>query len=120
MAELFRGTPVVFSLMADGSMRVEVPLTYCFDAGGAVVKPPLAAVLDRIARSQRNLPTRLSASAPVDSIGRAPGLGQESSIGTRDCLSARGVGFTRIAAPADGCADVVEIVVSSAARSSAP
>ena len=120
MAELLRGTPVVFSLMADGSMRVKVPLTYCFDAGRAVVRPPLAAVLDRIARSQCNRPTRRSASAPADPSGRAPGLGKQRSISIRDYLTARGVGFTRFTAPADGRAGVVEIVVSDAARSSAP
>ena len=37
LSELFRGTPVVFSMQADGSLRVEVPLGFCFDRGAFVV-----------------------------------------------------------------------------------
>src|SRR5690348_812753 len=53
LADLFRGTPVVFAMQPDGSMRVSVPLRYSFDPGRFAVKPPLGAVLDRVAKSQR-------------------------------------------------------------------
>ena len=120
MADLFRGTPVVFSLLADGSLRVEVPLTFCFDPGRAVVKPPLAAVLDRVARSQRHQNTRVRANAPADATARTSPLGRERSVAIRDYMTARGVGFTRFAAPAGSQADVVEIVVSDAAPQPRP
>src|SRR5437899_7062291 len=66
LADLFRGTPVVFAMQPDGSLRVGVPLKYSFDDGQTVVKPPLAAVLDRVARSQRTQKTRLHVAAPTD------------------------------------------------------
>src|SRR5262245_53712881 len=66
LAALFDGTPVVFAMQGDGSLRVEVPLRYSFDAGSSTVKPPLAAVLERIARSQRRAGSRLLVVAPGD------------------------------------------------------
>ena len=41
LAELFRGTPVVFAMQNDGSLRVTVPLEFSFDRGRHAVKPPL-------------------------------------------------------------------------------
>ena len=42
LAGLFEGTPVVFAMQPDGSLRVAVPLRYSFDPGRHAVKPPLA------------------------------------------------------------------------------
>ena len=42
LAELFRGTPVVFEMQRDGSLRIVVPMAFAFDKGRSVVKPPLA------------------------------------------------------------------------------
>src|SRR4051812_4530449 len=59
LSALFEGTPVVFAMQHDGSLRVEVPLRFSFDPGSSTVKPPLAAVLDRIATSQRRNGSRV-------------------------------------------------------------
>lgn len=114
LADLFRGTPVLVSLQADGSLRIEVPLTYCFDAGRAVVKPPLAAVLDRVARDQRHELTRVRVAAPGDAGGRAPQLAKERGVSIREFMMARGVAFTRFAAPATSASETIEVVVSDA------
>jgi len=95
-AELFRGTPVVFSTQSDGSLRVELPLQYCFDAARSSVKPPLAAVLERLARSQQNEYTRLVVTAPADPNAKALALGTERAASARDYLVARGVALDRL------------------------
>src|SRR5450631_3597841 len=51
LAELFRGTPVVFLTTSDGHLRATVPRRFCFDPGSVKVRPALGAVLDRIAKS---------------------------------------------------------------------
>ena len=48
LADLFRGTPVVFQMQSDGSLRVEVPLRYSFDTGGSTVKPGLQPGSERV------------------------------------------------------------------------
>ena len=41
LSALFDGTPVVFAMQGDGSLRVEVPLRFSFAPGSSTVKPPL-------------------------------------------------------------------------------
>ena len=118
LADLFRGTPVIFALQPDGSLRVEVPLRYCFDSGRSGVKPPLAAVLDRIARSQRDAPTRLLVSAPADPAAKGLALATERAVSTRDYMVERGVAATRFAISALARGGVVRIVVADAAAPS--
>lgn len=111
LAELFRGTPVVFAMQSDGSLRVEVPLRFSFDPGASVVKPPLAAVLDRLALSQRKQPTRLHVAAPADPGARnAAVLARDRTASTRDYLVAHGIAPTRLVA-ASASSDQIEIVV---------
>ena len=114
LAALFRGTPVVFAMQADGSLRVEVPLHFCFDPGRAVVKPPLAAVLDRVAKSQRGEATRLWIGAPSDPGSRGVALASERAANTREYMVERGISATRfvVAEPAQG--GNVRIVVADA------
>ena len=112
LAELFRGTPVVFALQADGSMRVEVPLRYSFDAGSAAVKPPLAAVLDRIATGQRNELTRVSVSAPADAGAKGPALVKERSVSVQAYLVAHGLADARVSISTTPSAALVRIVVT--------
>jgi outer membrane protein OmpA-like peptidoglycan-associated protein len=112
LAELFKGTPVVFSMQADGSMRVEVPLSFCFGRGAFVVKPPLAAVLDRLARSQRGDTTRLRVSAAGDTATSGANLAHDRAASTRDYMVARGVFATRVTLASGAPGDGVEIVVS--------
>jgi len=112
LAELFEGTPVVFAMQPDGSLRVAVPLRYSFDPGRHAVKPPLAAVLDRVASSQRKEPTRFTVSAPADPNSRGLSLATDRASSTRDYLVARGIGPTRFSIAALQRGDAVEIVVA--------
>jgi outer membrane protein OmpA-like peptidoglycan-associated protein len=112
LADLFRGTPVVFAMQPDGSLRVGVPLKYSFDDGQTAVKPPLAAVLDRVARSQRAQKTRLRVAAPADAKAGNPQLARERAASTRDYLVAHGVRVTRIAGLAPTHNGNVEIIVA--------
>ena len=51
MKQLFDGTPVAIASEPDGSMRVDVPLTFSFDDKSNAPKPPLRAVMDKVAAS---------------------------------------------------------------------
>jgi len=112
LAELFRGTPVLFALQPDGSLRAEVPLHFSFDTGKTVVKPPLAAVLDRIATGQLNEMTQVVVSAPNDPATKDATLVGGRSASVRDYLVARGLAATRIIVSASAGTGVVRIVVT--------
>lgn len=92
------GTPVEVA-SAEGGYRVSVPLKYSFDRQRSAVKPPLAAVLDRVARVVRSGEgVRLRVSAPPDRAG-ADLLAQDRAASVRDYLVARGVPRARFAEP---------------------
>jgi len=112
LTELFRGTPVVFVLQADGSLRVEVPLSFSFDAGQAVVKPPLAAVLDRVATGQRDELTRVVVSAPPDAANKGSTLPVDRSASVQHYLTTRGLAEARLGSAPAGGASVVRLVIS--------
>ena len=114
LADLFKGTPVVFELQKDGSMRVSVPLRYSFDRGRHAVKPPLGAVLERVAKSQRSVPTRLLVMAPADPGAKGLLLATERASSARDYMVARGVEATRFSIAAAGTGDVVIVVAEAA------
>ncbi len=126
LAELFRGTPVAFTMQADGALRVTVPLQFCFDRAALVVKPPLAAVLDRLAKSQRDQTTRLRvAAAPDPGKGTAAdALARRRADTARDYLVAQGIQANRLtvaslaqaAGAGAGTAAGVEILVVDAAQ----
>lgn len=111
LVELFRGTPVVFSLLGDGSLRIGVPMKYCFEPGRAVVKPALGMLLNRLATSQKKLTTQVKVTAPADPDGIAPQLAKFRAISVRDYLMARGVGYTRFAPPVSGKGNSVELLL---------
>lgn len=113
-AELFRGTPVVFAMQADGSLRVTVPVRYSFDKGRYAVKPALAAVLDRVAWSQRAEATRLRVTAPADPQSNGLPLGTERATSARDYMVGRGVDARRFSIAATRGGDEVVIVVADA------
>ena len=112
LSELFRGTPVVFEIQADGSLRVAVPLRFSFDKGRHAVKPPLGAVLERIAKSQHKATTRVHVSAPTDPNSKGLMLATERATSARDYMVARGVEATRFSVSALGSGDAVIIVVA--------
>ena len=112
LAELFQGTPVVVEMQREGSLRIQVPLEFAFDKGRAVVKPPLAKVLDLVARSQRAEPTRFAVSAPTDPQSKALLLATERANSTRDYLVARGLVPTRFTVVALTSGDSVVLVIT--------
>ncbi|MDE2398719.1 MAG: hypothetical protein KGL43_16120 [Burkholderiales bacterium] len=112
LAALFQGTPVLFALNADGSLRVEVPLRFCFDPGRAVVKPPLAAVLDRLARSQRDATTRFALTAPLDRGSRDAALAPARSDSVQRYLVERGIAASRFLPAGQTISGWIRIVVA--------
>lgn len=115
LAGLFAGTPVVFAMQADGSLRAEVPLRYSFDARRSAVKPPLGKVLDHIAGSQAERETLLSIYAPGDEVGAAQArLARERAASTRDYLVARGISVTRFTGMMAAEGEAVRILISEA------
>jgi outer membrane protein OmpA-like peptidoglycan-associated protein len=113
LAELFRGTPVVFAMQKDGSLKVSVPLRYAFDRGRHAVKPPLGAVLERVAKSQRREPTRVLVTAPTDPGSKQLLLATERASSARDFMVAHGVAPTRFSIAASGGGDVVIVVAEA-------
>lgn len=114
LAKLFRGTPVTFTLQRDGSLCATVPRQFSFDAGAIKVKPPLAAVLDRLAKGQLQAGSRMRVSAPADPDARVPSLAQERALSVRDYLAGRGIAATRLQASGAAQTERVEIVISDA------
>jgi outer membrane protein OmpA-like peptidoglycan-associated protein len=67
LAERFSGTPVTIDFDDTGSLLVEVPLKFAFDAGRDQVKPALKKVLDYVATSLRRVTaTTFAVQAPPD------------------------------------------------------
>lgn len=116
LSELFRGTPVTFAMQQDGSLRATVPRRYSFDAGEVKVKPPLAAVLDRLAKAQLAATSRLRVSAPADPQARGSALARDRAFSVRDYLQSQGIASTRLQAAGVAQTDLVEIVVTESAR----
>ena len=112
LAELFRGTPVTFAMQQDGNLRATVPRRFSFDAGAIKVKPPLAAVLDRLAKGQLQATSRMRVSAPADPEGRGGNLARDRALSVRDYLMGQGIVATRLQATGATQTEQVEIVVS--------
>jgi outer membrane protein OmpA-like peptidoglycan-associated protein len=93
LTQWFVGTPVLIAMQGDGSLRVEVPLEFSFDAGSALIKPALAAVLDRVATSTRRVDGRLLIETPADAdAANAQRLSLDRATSLRQHLVVRGVG----------------------------
>jgi hypothetical protein len=90
LAALFEGTPVVLAIDRDGSLRAEVPLRYCFEPARAVVRPPLAALLDRLASSPATRGGTWSVAAPGDPTSKGATLATERAASVRDYLVGHG------------------------------
>lgn len=114
LTQWFVGTPVVIAMQADGSLRVEVPLEFSFDTGSALIKPALAAVLDRVATSTRRVDGQLLIDAPADAdAANVQRLSLDRATSLRQHLVVRGVGPQRIsdAAPARGTAVALHLTL---------
>ena len=65
LKQLFDGTPVAIASEPDGSMRVDVPMTFSFDDKSNAPKPPLRAVMDKVAVSMaRQASTKVHLATP--------------------------------------------------------
>ncbi len=112
----FEGTPVRIVQQGADVMSVDVPLEFCFEAGKSKPKPPLVAVLDKVAQSLLRRPNlRLdSLAAPGD--GAASQLAQQRGNQVRAHLLARGVPVRQLAAPSVTTAAAVQLRIEAAAH----
>lgn len=113
----FEGTPVAIASAGDGGLRVSVPREFSFDKGQAAVKPPLAAVLDKVAESLRRRPQAQleGLAAPPDEVGDEA-LARRRAAAVRQHLRTRGVPEARLAAPAVSTAAAVQLRLALPAR----
>ncbi len=106
----FESTPVRIALRSDGALAVEVPLEFCFEAGGSRIRPPLAAVLDKVAESLRRRPQlRVDLLAAPSEDGAAPTLVPLRGQQLRQHLRSRGVPDNRLAAATATSAAAVQL-----------
>ena len=112
----FDGTPVRIEQRSTHVFSVEVPREFSFDGGRSDIKPPLAAVLDKIAQSlQRKAELRVALiAAPGDGPGSAA-LAQRRAGSVRQHLMARGVSGSRLAQPEVANASAVQLHIGLAA-----
>lgn len=96
MAALFDGTPVVLAIDRDGSLRAEVPLRFCFEPARAVVKPPLAALLDRLAASPATRGGNWLVAAPGDPTSKDAVLATQRANSVRNHLVSRGAQASKV------------------------
>lgn len=97
----FTGTPVRIVQQGSGPVAIEVPQAFCFDGGRSSVKPPLAAVLDKLALSLRRTPTaRLQLlAAPGDGPAATAELALQRAAQMRSHLLSRGVHAGQLGPP---------------------
>lgn len=108
----FEGTPVRIEQEPGGPVAIDVPLRYCFDEGSSRIKPPLAAVLDKLAESLRRVPAaRLALLAAPGGPG---GLALQRADRIRRHLLSRGVAAEQIAPPSASDAPMVRLRVDLA------
>ncbi len=117
----FRGTPVRIRQQADGSLLVDVPREFCFDPGARQVKPPLAAVLDKVAESLRRRPTAALSllAAPADRGGGSP-LALQRAAQLQRHLRDRGVPLARLVEPTGTTAAAVQLRIGAATPATRP
>ena len=117
LQSLFAGTPVRITQTRDGPVGVEVPREFCFDPGQSEIKPPLAAVLDKLAQSMRRAPlARLTLVSAPDDTGAAPSstLAQQRAAQLQKHLQSRGVAASRIGRPTATTAAAVQLRLEAA------
>ena len=109
LQQWFKDTPV--QIAQDGDvLRVEVPREFAFDIARNQIKPPLAAVLDKVAQSLRRLPqARLDlVAAPGDGAAASP-LALQRATQVRKHLLSRGVPESQLGSPSAAAAAAVQL-----------
>ena len=103
MKQLFDGTPVAIATEPDGAMRVDVPLNFSFDDKSNAPKPPLRAVMDKVAVSMaRQASTKVHLASPGPAARGAA---------MRSYLQGRGVIGLRVVVLAPPAGDAVTMRV---------
>lgn len=99
----FEGTPVRIVQLSESAFSIEVPRDFCFDTGRLAIKPPLAAVLDKLAQSlQRKPAARVELlAAPGDGQGTSS-LALQRAEAVRKHLIGRGVSSAQLGPPTAG------------------
>jgi outer membrane protein OmpA-like peptidoglycan-associated protein len=117
LQQWFRDTPVLVRGAEDGSLRVEVPREFCFDPGASTIKPPLGAVLDKVAESLRRVPlARVPVlTAPDDAAGGNAALALQRAAQVRQRLVQRGVAVVRLGRPSASSTDRVALRLEAVA-----
>jgi outer membrane protein OmpA-like peptidoglycan-associated protein len=93
----FKGTPVVIAQSSVNTVSIDVPREFCFDATQTKIKPPLAAVLNKLSESLGRVPSaRVAVLAAPEDKGNAKPLSQERGDQMRRQLLSRGVAAARI------------------------
>jgi outer membrane protein OmpA-like peptidoglycan-associated protein len=111
----FHGTPVVIAQSSVNSLSIDVPREFCFDAAQTKVKPPLAAVLDKLSESLGRVPSaRVALLAAPEDKGSTKSLARDRGDQMRKQLVARGVSATRIGAPAISTTSGVQLRITTA------
>lgn len=112
----FEATPVRIEQRSERDFSVEVPREFCFEPGRSEIKPPLAAVLDKLAQSlQRKPELRVEfLAAPGDAAG-GEALALRRAGQVRQHLRSRGVAESRLAPPGVAGAAAVQLRIGLAA-----
>jgi outer membrane protein OmpA-like peptidoglycan-associated protein len=115
----FKDTPVRIASPSATTLEVEVPREFSFDSSRQSVKPPLAAVLDKVAESlRRNAQLRVDQlAAPGDTANpqrsdRALAIRRAGQVQTY--LRQRGVASTRVSPATVADAPAVSLRLTSA------
>lgn len=116
LQSLFAGTPVRIVQRRDGPVAVDVPREFCFEPGQSAIKPPLAAVLDKVAQSMRRLPlARVTLlAAPDDGVGASVALARQRAAQLQKHLQSRGVAAARIGEPTATAVAAVQLRLEAA------
>lgn len=114
LAKALEGTPVGVARTADGLLQLTVPLDFCFEPRRSAVRPPLAAVLDRVVPGVREPQgLRLRVRAPSDAEGAGgERLALDRAASVRDYLAAKGVPPVRVLQLSRSDAAQVELLLS--------
>ena len=112
----FQGTPVRIEQRSGGAVTIDVPREFGFDPGQSSVKPPLAAVLDKVAESLRRVPQAYLSllAAPDDAAGASP-LALQRAERVRGYLRGQGVPAARLGKPSTSDAPAVRLRMEAAA-----
>lgn len=112
----FKGTPVRVEQRGEGPVDVDVPREFSFDAGRSNVKPPLGAVLDKVAESLRREPQLklVLIAAPGDTMPGDASLALRRATQVRTRLVDRGVPAGQLGPPEPASGVAVQLRLAPA------